>query len=77
MKFFLVLYLCSMITGKCTDHHIPGYSFESHYDCAIAGYAFSQEALKALAQDKYYFGLDKINEQRLAIKFECREFKGA
>ena len=69
MKFFLVLYLCSMITGQCTDHHIPGYSFESHYDCAIAGYA--------LSQDEYYFGLDKINEQRLAIKFECREFKGA
>lgn len=77
MKFFLVMYLCSMITGQCTDHHIPGYTFESHYDCAIAGYAFSQESLKALAQDEYYFGIEKINEQRLAIKFECREFKGA
>ena len=77
MKFILVLYLCSMITGKCVSPQMPGYQFETHYDCAIAGYALSQESLKLLSQDEYYYGLDRINEERLAIRFECRELKGA
>ena len=77
MKFILVLYLCSMITGKCVSPQTPGYQFETHYDCAIAGYALSQESLKLLSQEEYYYGLDRINEERLAIRFECRELKGA
>jgi len=66
-----------MITGQCVSPQTPGYQFETHYDCAIAGYALSQESLKLLSQDEYYYGLDRINEERLAIKFECRELKGA
>jgi len=77
MKFILVLHLCSMITGKCLDSHTPSYQFKTHYDCAIAGYALSQESLKLLSKEEYYYGLDRINEERLAIKFECRELKGA
>jgi len=76
MKFVLVLYLCSMISGKCVSPQTAGYQFKSHYDCAIAGYAFSQEALKELAKDEYNYGMDRINKERLAIKFECRELKG-
>ena len=77
MKFILVLHLCSMITGKCLDSHYPSYQFKTHYDCAIAGYALSQESLKLLSKEKYYYGLDRINKERLAIRFECRELKGA
>ena len=77
MKFILVLYLCSMLNGKCIEPQIPGYQFESHYDCAIAGYALSQESLRLLSEEEYYYGLDRINKERLAIRFECRELKGA
>jgi hypothetical protein len=77
MKFILVLHLCSMLTGKCFDSSYPSYQFKTHYDCAIAGYAFSQESLKLLAQEEYYYGLDRINKERLAIRFECRELKAA
>ena len=76
MKFILVLHLCSMITGKCFDSHYPSYQFKTHYDCAIAGYALSQQSLKMLSMDEYY-GLERINKERLAIRFECRELKGA
>ena len=77
MKFILVLHLCSMITGQCLDSHHPGYQFKTHYDCAIAGYALSQKSLKLLSEEEYYYGLDRINKERLAIRFECRELKGA
>ena len=77
MKFILVLHLCSMITGKCLESHTPGYQFKTHYNCAIAGYALSGESLKLLSEEPYYYGLDRINEERLAIRFECRELKGA
>ena len=76
MKFILVLYLCSMLNGKCIEPQIPGYQFESHYDCALAGYAMSQQSLKMLSEDEYY-GLERINKEKLAIRFECRELKGA
>jgi hypothetical protein len=72
MKFILILHLCSMITGKCIDPYIPGYQFTTHYDCAIAGYALSQESLKRLKNDEYY-GLDRINKEELAIRFECKK----
>ena len=76
MKFILVLHLCSMITSKCIDPHIPGYQFTNHYDCAIAGYAISQKTLKLLVEDENY-GLERINKEKLAIKFECRPLNAA
>ena len=65
-----------MLNGKCIEPQIPGYQFESHYDCALAGYAMSQQSLKMLSEDEYY-GLERINKEKLAIRFECRELKGA
>jgi hypothetical protein len=65
-----------MITGKCMDPFIPGYEFKTHYDCAIAGYALSQKSLKELANDENY-GLDEINKQKLAIRFECKALDNA
>jgi hypothetical protein len=76
MKFVLVLYLCSMLTGKCIEPQVPGYQFNTHYDCAFAGYALAQESLKMLSTDEYY-GLERINQEKIAIRFECRELKGA
>ena len=76
MKYILVLHLCSMISGKCIDPHIPGFQFTSHYDCAIAGYAVSQKTLKLLTEDENY-GLERINKEKLAIRFECKPLDSA
>jgi len=65
-----------MITGKCMDPHIPGYQFTSHYDCAIAGYVVSQKTLKLLTEDENY-GLERINKEKLAIRFECKPLDSA
>jgi hypothetical protein len=76
MKYILILHLCSMITGKCVDPFIPGYQFKTHYDCAIAGYGLSQKSLKELANDENY-GLETINRDKLAIRFECKGLDNA
>jgi len=51
--------------------------FKSHYDCAIAGYALGQESMKLLGQDESYYGKDRINKEKLAIKFECKELQSS
>jgi len=76
MKYILILHLCSMITNTCMDPHISGYQFTNHYDCAISGYAVSQKTLKLLVKDEE-FGLDRINNEKLAIRFECRPLDAA
>lgn len=72
MKFILILHLCSVITGKCTESSIPGLMFTSHYDCALGGYKMAHRMFQTLKEDDYY-GLDRINEEKIAIKFECKE----
>jgi len=72
MKLMLVLYLCSVVTGKCTEATYTGLMFKDHYDCAIGGYKFALDTFKRLKQDDYY-GLERINEEKIAIKFECKE----
>ena len=72
MKFILVLHLCSVITGKCMESSITGMMFKSHYDCAIGGYSMALHTFKHLKNDDYY-GIDRINEDKIAIKFDCRE----
>jgi hypothetical protein len=77
MKFYLTLYICSMLSGQCVESFIPGYTFKNHYECVIAGYAVAQRTMKSLAEDNDYYGLEKINEERLAIKFECKQLSNA
>jgi hypothetical protein len=52
MKFVLVLTLCSSIYNSCMKPIQIDEVFDSHYDCAIAGYAFSGEAIKTLVIKK-------------------------
>jgi hypothetical protein len=65
MKFILILYVCSMSSGQCPGSSYLPYEFNSHLDCALAGYQESYKALKEL--DK-----DTVNKEKLAIKFECK-----
>ena len=69
MKFILVLHLCSVITGKCTESSIPGLMFKSHFDCAVGGYSMALHTFKQLKNDDYY----GIDQEKIAIKFECKE----
>ena len=72
MKYISILYLCSMATGKCPDSQVSGFTFKSHYDCVQAGYRIASATYKELIKDDYY-GLERINEEKIAIKFECKE----
>ena len=72
MKFLLVLHLCSVVTGTCMESSIPGLTYGSHYDCALGGYKMAYKTFQVLKDDDYY-GLDRINDEKIAIKFECKE----
>ena len=76
MKYVLILYLCSLSSGQCPEQKVTGYMFSSHYDCAIAGYIVSGQTYKNLVDDDYY-GLERINREKIAIKFECKEIPSA
>ena len=73
MKYLLVIHLCSLLSGTCPEYKITGLMFNSHYDCALAGYKISGATLESMASDEEYFGIDEINRRKLALKFECQE----
>ena len=66
------MWLCSLNTAQCTSSSIPGYSFTSHYDCINAGYAVAQKTFRNL-QEYEQWNVDHINENKIVIKFECKE----
>ena len=72
MKYMLILYMCSMITGQCPNQSIAGYQFTSHYDCVNAGYAVAQKTfrnLEALEEwDQSYINNNKIVIKPLGAK---------
>ena len=74
-KFRIVLHLCSMITGQCPSSHFSiKTGFETHYDCALNGYAVAQQTYMELKKLENV-DADHIEKNRLVIKFECREIK--
>ena len=72
MKFVLVLWLCSVITGKCTSSVIPGYQYNTHWDCVYSGYGFSQKVFTEL-EDREEWTKEYINYHKMVVKFECQE----
>ena len=74
-KFIIVLHLCSMITGQCPSSNFSiKTGFETHYDCALNGYAVAQQTYMELKKLENV-DADHIEKNRLVIKFECREIK--
>jgi len=69
MKFVLTLYLFSFVNMQnsvpLTSHIVP-LEFNTYKDCILHGYKASHNTLKEL------YG-DRIEDERLAIKFECRQ----
>ena len=68
MKYVLIVYICSLINQSCSESLIINSDFNQHKDCAMAGYDVASRMLKDLDDDL-------VNENKLAIKFECRELK--
>ena len=69
MKFVLTLYLFSFVDivypVPLATHIVP-LEFTSYKECILHGYKASHNTLKEL------YG-DRIEDERLAIKFECTE----
>ena len=74
MKYILILYMCSMVSGECPTSTISGYQFESHYQCVDAGYGVSQQTFRNL-EDLEEWSREYIEQQKIAIRFECKELK--
>ena len=69
MKYILMLHVCSFLnnaTPVCTATHVVPLEFSSYKDCILQGYKSSHNTLKEL------YG-DRIEEEKLAIKFDCKE----
>ncbi len=72
MKYVLILYMCSMISNQCPSSTISGYQFNTYFDCVNAGYGVAQQTYNNLKEledwDKQH-----INENKIVIRFECKE----
>mgnify|MGYP005991387613 FL=1 len=75
MKYLLILYMCSMNTGKCPSYSYSGHQFNSHYDCVMGGYAVAQSTFKNL-EETMEWDQEYINQNKIVIKFECKKIEG-
>ena len=63
MKFLLTIQICSTIMAQCTQPVEMG-TYNSHYDCATAGFLKGMTALREL-------GEEYVNEKRMIMNFAC------
>ena len=71
MKYVLVLYVCSFINSvspQCFESHIVPLEFEDYKECTLQGYKSSYNLLVELYDDR-------IEEEKLAMKFICTKVK--
>ena len=66
MKIFLSLILCSYVGDACMEPYVWPESYNSTFDCMIAGY---EESIRKHRD----IGEKEINEHGIFIKFECQE----
>ena len=70
MKYIIILYLCSFAGTEpvCYSERMVGLEHSEYQSCILEGYRHSHNVLKKM--DK-----DKINKEKLAIKFICKEIQ--
>ena len=70
MKYIIILYLCSFANTEpvCHSEKMVGIQHADYQSCILKGYEHAHSILSKM--DK-----DKINEEKLAIKFTCKEIK--
>jgi len=64
-KFALIISICSSLDGSCLYPFKADKLFNTHYDCAVAGYQHSQTLLRS-------FGKNRVNESKVIISFKCK-----
>ena len=65
LKFILIISVCSSLDGSCLLPLQRDKLFNTHYDCAVAGYQHSQTLLRT-------FGKERVNESKILISFNCK-----
>ena len=70
MKYVIILYLCSFVDmqSNCFSEKIVALEFNNYKECILQGYKSSHNTLKTL------YG-ERIEEEKLAIKFDCKGVK--
>ena len=63
MKFLLMIQICSILMQQCTDPIKMGV-YDSHYDCATAGFI---QGLSGLRE----FGKEYVDKNRMLVNFSC------
>ena len=64
MKFLLVLSVCSATFQTCLPPVSNDVIYDSHFDCATAGYINSLGVLQQL-------DIENVNDNKIVINFEC------
>jgi len=66
MKFLLVIQICSIVLQECTQPINIYPLYNSHYDCATAGFLKGITVIREL-------GVEYSNENKMVMNFSCQE----
>ena len=66
MKFLLSMIICTSVYNQCLPPHTMPETYNTHYECMIAGY---EESIKKAKE----IGPEEINKYGTIIKFFCAE----
>ncbi len=66
IKYILILQICSITAKDCIEPVRMPDPYDSHYECALAGYEHSIDAFKII-------GKDVINQSKSQVQFYCEE----
>ena len=64
MKFILYMIICSALYGECLPAHRMVTTYNTHYDCMMAGYEEASLKMKEM-------GRQDVNKHQIYIKFTC------
>ena len=64
IKFLLTIQICSAIMQQCTEPLKIYPLYNSHYDCATAGFLKGMTVLREL-------GEEYVNEKHMLMNFSC------
>ena len=65
-KFELVLLMCSMVANICAEPKTHIHLYQSHSDCAAAGYVRSLKEIQSLQKTD-------VDDLKIIISFTCQE----
>ena len=64
MKFMLIVYACSVVYGACSEGVQSPELYNTHKECALAGYQTSIKAINILEESL-------VNKEKIFYKFNC------